>query len=121
LIDQEVHAAHTVQCRPLPLSQAAPVAATQADVADVADELMNSQPRDSGVLSPQEFEVQKARAMRPPHWLAPHDRDHTWRSIRREATVHRALTAPQPPVSTSCQKWLWSGISGVPCRRTIRV
>ena len=60
LIDEAVHTARTGSMPPLP--QAAPVAQ-----ASVADELIKlAQLRDAGVLSPEEFEEQKARAMLPP-------------------------------------------------------
>jgi len=49
------------------LRAAAPAAASAAPQASVADELMKlAQLRDAGVLSPEEFEVQKSRAMQLP-------------------------------------------------------
>jgi len=64
LIDEAVHAARTGAMQAAaPPPQAAPV----YPQASVADELIKlAQLRDSGVLSPEEFEVQKARAMQPP-------------------------------------------------------
>jgi len=62
IIDEAVHAARTGAVQVAP-PQAAPAPAPVS----VADELIKlAQLRDAGVLSPEEFEEQKARAMLPP-------------------------------------------------------
>lgn len=65
IIDEAVHSARTGSLpTAAPPPQAAPAPAAQVSVADELIKL--AQLRDAGVLSPEEFEEQKARAMLPP-------------------------------------------------------